>query len=99
MERLYLKGIVNLLSEGDKEIKQDFYLVEKTNHSTTYGIKIVKNKGNYYIEENSGPISTSKRFVEELLHTFIDKKISAISLIEIIDDIISEKLWKKDYHL
>lgn len=99
MEKLYLKGMVNLLSEAGEEIKQDFYLVEKVNRSTTYGIKIVKNKGNHYIEEYSGPISTSKSFVEELLLKFIDRKISAISLIEIIDDIISEKLWKRNYHL
>lgn len=90
MKRLYFKGTSNLRTEDSEEREQEFYLVEylKDGKRNTYGIKIIKRKEDYIVEEDSDPISYSKDYVEDLIHRFMEREVYVTSLNEILEDTI-----------
>ncbi|ROR30354.1 hypothetical protein EDD66_1025 [Mobilisporobacter senegalensis] len=95
MSKLYLEGTKNLKLENENEIELSYYLMEcrkKDNQETLYGIQIQKKDGEKVEIENSGCISYSKEFVLQMIHKMMEGTVTPITMLYIIDDIMTEKL-------
>ena len=95
MNTLNLEGTKNLKLDNGNEILLSYYLMEwgkKENREMLYGIQIEKKDGENIEVENSGCISHSKGFVLELIHKMMENTVTPITMLYIIDDVITEKL-------
>lgn len=94
MKKLYLEGTKTLILEDKKEIKLDYYLVEefqdRGKEISLYGIKIVKHLENCLETEYTEPISYSKDIVKEIVHKLWNNGVTIITMLEVVDDLVSE---------
>lgn len=77
-------------------IELEYYLVredsEESVGETAYGIAIVKRDGEYTETEKTGGISYCEEEVRSILKLLIDGMVTPIGLLEIVDDLVSERL-------
>jgi len=96
MKKLYLEGTNTMLLEDNKEVKLDYYLVEDYKECRQqvllYGIKIVKHLEDYLETEYTDPISNSRDLVKEMVHKLWYNGVTLISMLEIVDDLVSDCL-------
>jgi hypothetical protein len=96
MKKLYLEGTKTLMLDNDKEVKLEYYLVEDCKdfgqQVLLYGIKIVKHLENYLETEYTDPISYSRDFVKEVVHKLCSNEVTIVSMLEVVDDLISERV-------
>ncbi len=94
MRKLYLEGTKIMIMEDNKEVQLDYYLVEdykdRGQDISLYGIKIVKHLENYMETEYTDPISYSREIVKEIAHKLWDNGVTLISMLEIVDDLVSD---------
>lgn len=94
MKKLYLEGTKTLIMEDNKELKLDYYLVEDHKEfgqqTLLYGIKIVKHLEDCLETEYTEPISYSRDFVKEIVHKLWNNDVTLVSMLEIVDDLVSE---------
>ncbi len=94
MRKLYLEGTKTMLLEDNKEIQFDYYLVEDYKDCrqdiTLYGIKIVQHLEDYLETEYTDPISYSRDLVKEMVHKLWRNGVTLVSMLEIVDDLVSE---------
>ena len=95
MNSLYLKGTKKLQLENHHEILLSYYLMEwrkKEDKKTLYGIQIEKKDGENIETENSGCLSYSQDFVLQLIHKMMENTVTPITMLYVIDDVITEEL-------
>lgn len=96
MNTLYLEGTKSLRLEDQHEIELSYYLMESrkkgNKESTLYGIQIQKKDGENLEIENSGCISYSKEIVLQMIHKLMENTVTPITMLYVIDDLITEKL-------
>lgn len=96
MKRLYLKGLKNILKENNTTMHVEYYLVEENSTERfdeyLYSIMIIKREKEIIEMEESGGLSYSRVFVEELTETLVENDVTPFSMIDIIDDLITLKL-------
>lgn len=92
--KLYLEGSQRIIQEDKKEYVLEYYLVEENSKygkdESVYGIKIIQYS---VLAENSdytAPISYSKDLVKQIIHTLWANSVTLTSMIEIVDELISE---------
>jgi hypothetical protein len=94
MRKLYLEGTKTMVLEDNKELKLDYYLVEDfKDHGQDimlYGIKIVQHMDDYLATEYTDPISYSRDVVKEMVHKLWSNEVTLVSMLEIVDDLVSE---------
>lgn len=98
MEQVYLVGEKECRINSANTLLQ-YYLMEKSQEvrsSKLYGIKIVKivtdGKGSKQEEEMTPAISYSKAFVKQILLAMLKGTVTPVSVLEIVDDLVSEHL-------
>lgn len=97
MRKQYLKGTRKIKLEGLRNIETKYYLVEENREGCgksgkLFGIEIIKTESDVTESEYTGAISHSKEIVEEILLKLMDNYITPISLIEIVDEIVTLRL-------
>lgn len=94
MKKLYLEGTKTMILEDNKEVQLDYYLVEdykdRGQDISLYGIKIVKHLENYLETEYTDPISYSRDIVKEMVHKLWYNGVTIVSMLEIVDDLVSD---------
>ncbi len=94
MEKLYLEGTKTMILEDNKEVQLDYYLVEdykdRGQDISLYGIKIIKHLENCLEAEYTDPISYSRDIVKEMVHKLWHNGVTIVSMIEIVDDLVSD---------
>lgn len=83
------------------EIRLEYYLVEETrdvsNYLPLYGIRIIKysrsESGLIREQRTASAISYSRIFVMEVLNKLIDHLVTPISMLEIIDDQVTQEMY------
>lgn len=77
-------------------VQIEYYLteeaVDKYTRKPIYGISVVKRDGINVEEENSGGVSHSQDVVKDMLHTLAKGSITPMSMIEIVDDLVTSRL-------
>lgn len=98
MEQIYLIGEKECSLNSEKALLQ-YYLMEKSQavrSSKLYGIKVVKNvtkgEGNLQEVEMTPAISYSRDFVKQILLAMLKGTVTPVSVLEIVDDLVSEKM-------
>lgn len=99
MEKIFFMGEKNYEDEGNRKLNLKYYLLETrravADHGSVYGIgieKTVKEQGrNLFEKETASGISYSEVFVKQMIHRLMDNLVTPISMIEILDDMITEE--------
>jgi len=94
MTNQYLVTYQNVQLETGQTIQLEYLLTEETSevtHNSLYGIKINKIFGEDCESESTGAISYKKDLVLQMIQDFSYHQVTPISIIEIVDDIITER--------
>lgn len=94
MKQIFLEGKKTVQLEDNRVMDLAYYLLENSREDNTvlYGIKITKTIDEYTESEEVDAISYSKEFVQQIIQTLMKNEVTPISMIEIIDEIITMKL-------
>lgn len=94
MKQIFLEGKKTVQLEDNRVMDLAYYLLENPREDNTvlYGIKITKTIDEYTESEEVDAISYSKEFVQQIIQTLMKNEVTPISMIEIIDEIITMKL-------
>ena len=90
METIFVGSQIIVGEEHDR-LYLEYYLTESKSDTgiKTYGMKIVQDMSNIVQDEVTGPISEHKEFVEKLLHTLKQNSVTATTMIEVVDDLVT----------
>lgn len=100
MENIYFIGERNCKDEYDKILKMKYFLVEDYEISKgkkpVYSIEVIKvdkssNKDTFE-KETTPSISFSRTFVMQIIHRIMDNLVTPATVLEIVDDMITEEI-------
>lgn len=96
MKNLYLESEQSLELETGGTANLSYYLLEKRgadkNDCTFYGIQIEKREGEKVEIETADGISSSREIVCQILHMMAQNKVTPMTMIEVVDDLVTLKL-------
>lgn len=100
MENLYFVGERNFRDDYEKKVKIKYFLVEEyeagKGKKPVYGIEVIKvgssDNKDIFEKEITPSISFSKTFVTQIIHKIMDNWVTPITVLEIVDDIITEEI-------
>ncbi|WP_167955020.1 DUF6514 family protein [Anaerosporobacter faecicola] len=100
MRVVHLIGEKKVELEDQREMVLLYYLIEepskemsgKDGSSFLYGIKIEKQFGGIVESEEVEALSYSKEVVMQLINTLMECTVTPLTLIEVVDDLITLKL-------
>lgn len=96
MKHKILKGKKTITLEDNRTMDLEYYLLENSTDigkdKALYGVKITKTIGDYIESEEVDAISYSKEFVEQMIQQLMDNDVTPISMIEIVDEMITVRL-------
>lgn len=96
MKQIFLEGKKSVELEDKSVMELEYYLIENQKNEeldkALYGVKIAKRIGDYTESEEVDAISYSKEFVKQILDKLMENEVTPISMIEIIDDLVTIRL-------
>ncbi|BCN30039.1 DUF6514 family protein [Anaeromicropila herbilytica] len=96
MKNKILVGSKTIELEDMRMMSLEYYLLEhvseENKEKALYGVKITKKIDDYMESEEVDAISYSKEFVEQMIKQLMDNDVTPISMIEIIDEMITVRL-------
>lgn len=104
MENIYFIGERNCRDEFNKMLKMKYFLVEDYENSKVnkpvYSIEVIKldksTRKDTFEKETTPSISFSKAFVMQIIHRIMDNLVTPATVLEIVDDMITEEINCKE---